>query len=150
MQAVLSVWESALLPFRIGVMLVAMAFLPSLAAGDALPGGKGMLVLQVGSDWCISGEDVRKVFESDELRRAVGSKFTFAVYDDMDAPDDKTVSANEALRARIVRTKRFPAITCISSSAHFFAQLENLPRDITAAKLAADILEAARKAQEAE
>jgi len=142
--------EAARLPFRVGVMFVAMAFLPLLAASDALSGGKGMIVLQVGSDWCVSGEDVRKVFESDEFRRAVGSKFTFAIYDDMDAPDDKTVSANEALKERVVRTKRFPAITCISSSAHFFAQFENLPRNISAAKLAADILDAAKKAQDAE
>ena len=68
-------WKMVLSPFRMCVVLAAMAFLPTSAAGDALPGGKGMLILQVGSDWCVSGEDVRKVFESDEFRRAVGSKF---------------------------------------------------------------------------
>ena len=41
---------------------------------QALRAGKGVLVLQVGSDWCVSGEDVRKTFESDAFRRAVGSK----------------------------------------------------------------------------
>ena len=45
--------------------------------------GKGVIILQAGSDWCVSGEDVRKVFEGDVFRRSVGSKYLFAVYDDI-------------------------------------------------------------------
>lgn len=113
--------------------------------------GKGLLVLQVGSDWCVSGEDVRKTFESDAFRRAVGSKFSFAVYDDMDAPDAKTAAANAALKDSVVRTKRFPALTCVSPPpARLFAQIENLPRTVTAEKLAAAVLKAAQNRDEAE
>ena len=99
--------------------------------------GKGILILQAGSDWCVSGEDVRKVFEGDVFRRSVGSKYLFAVYDDMDAPDAKTAAANETLKPAVIRSKRFPAITCVTPPpARFFAQFENLPRTITAEKLA--------------
>ena len=73
--------------------------------------GKGIIILQAGSDWCVSGEDVRKVFEGDAFRRSVGSKYLFAVYDDMDAPDVQTVAANETLKPAVIRSKRFPAIT---------------------------------------
>ena len=107
--------------------------------------GNGILVLQVGSDWCVSGEDVRKVFESSSFRRAVGPKFAFAVYDDMDEPDAKTAAANESLRPVLVRTKRFPAMTCVSPPpARLFAQFENLPRTVTPEKLAAAVAMAAK------
>ena len=113
--------------------------------------GKGILVLQVGSDWCVSGEDVRKVFESDAFRRAVGSKYALAVYDDMDSPDEKTAAANAALKDSVVRTKRFPALTCVSPPpARFFAQLENLPRTVTAERLAAAVLKTIKNREEAE
>ena len=49
--------------------------------------GKGILVLQIGSDWCVSGDDVRQAFESDAFKRTVGSKYVLAVFDDMDKPD---------------------------------------------------------------
>ena len=43
-------------------MFAVAAALMACAAAVAEPSGngKGMLVLQVGSDWCVSGEDVRK------------------------------------------------------------------------------------------
>lgn len=117
----------------------------------AVRSGKGVLVLQVGSDWCVSGEDVRKVFESDAFRRAVGPKWAFAVYDDMDSPDAKTKASNEELKGFIVRTKRFPALTCVSPSrGRLFAQIENLPRTVTAEKLAAAVAKVSKNSEEAE
>ena len=99
--------------------------------------GRGIIILQAGSDWCVSGEDVRKVFEGDAFRRSVGSKYLFAVYDDRDAPDVQTVAANETLKPAVIRSKRFPAITCVTPPpARFFAQFENLRRTITAERLA--------------
>lgn len=131
-------------------LAAALALCTSAVAAPA-GNAKGLLVLQVGSDWCVSGEDVRKVFESAAFRRAVGSKYAFAVYDDMDAPDPKTTAANEALKGSVVRTKRFPALTCVSPPpARFFAQLENLPRNVTAERLAAAVLKAAKNRDEAE
>ena len=113
--------------------------------------GKGILVLQVGSDWCVSGEDVRKAFESDVFKRAVGSKYVLAVYDDMDEPGEKTAAANAALKGAFVRTKRFPALTCVSAPpARLFAQLENLPRTITPEKLAAAVRKVEGNRAEAE
>ena len=125
----------------------AVALAASAAGGD----GKGMLVLQIGSDWCVSGEAVRKVFEGSAFRGAVGVKFATAVYDDMDEPDAKALSANEALKGLVVHSKRFPAITCISPPpARFFAQIENIPMDITGEKLAAAVLSAAKNREAAE
>ena len=99
----------------------------------------------------MSGEDVRKVFESDTFRRAVGSKYTLAVYDDMESPDPKTAAANAALKDSVVRTKRFQALTCVSQPpARFFAQLENLPRTVTAERLAAAVLKTIKNREEAE
>ena len=137
---------------RLRMFSVAAALMACTAAfADPSGNGKGMLVLQVGSDWCVSGEDVRKVFESDAFRRAVGSKYAFAVYDDMDAPDPKTAAANAAIKGSVVRTKRFPALTCISPHpARFYAQIENLPRNVTAEKLAAAVLKTAKTREEAE
>ena len=60
------------------VLVFSLTFGASLFAADpkvdvqAARAGKGVLVLQTGSDWCVSGEQVRKVFESSEFRRAVG------------------------------------------------------------------------------
>ena len=139
------------------VALAASAPSPSAAHADvsvaeqAARAGKGVLVLQVGSDWCVSGEDVRKAFESAAFRRAVGTKFAFAVYDDMDKPDARTAASNEAVKPVLVRTKRFPALTCVSPPpARLFAQFENLPRTVTPEKLAAAVSLAAKNRLAAE
>ena len=60
-----------------------VASVSALGADDipshAARSGKGLLVLQCGSDWCVSGESVRKVFESSAFKRAVEGKFVLAV-----------------------------------------------------------------------
>ena len=123
---------------------VALASMAALA-------DKGTLVLQVGSDWCVSGEDVRKTFESAEFRRAMSSKFELLVYDEMDSPDEKTKAANEKIKDKIVRTKRFPAITCLTPSpVRFFGQAENLPSSMTAERLAEVILKMSTRKDAAE
>ena len=116
---------------------------------DAAQGGH-LLVLQCGSDWCESGEDVRKVFESATFRDALGSGWEFAVYDDMDAPTPDVKAANEPLSKLRVESKRFPAITCLTPEPRrFFAQLENIPFDVTAKALAAQIAAATSAKDEA-
>ena len=120
-------------------------------ADEAARSGKGMLILQVGSDWCVSGEAVRKAFESSAFRGAVGVKYAMAVYDDMDAPDAKTAAANKELKDLVVRSKRFPAITCISPApARFFAQIENIPMNISAEELAVAVLKATKSREAVE
>jgi hypothetical protein len=127
-----------------GVAKVVLASSISLAActlraetpveSKALKQGKGILVLQCGSDWCVSGESVRQVFESEAFRRSkAGSKFVTAIYDDMDNPTDRVKAANDDLKPIVIRTKRFPAITCYTPGPgfRFFAQIENLPQNIT-------------------
>jgi hypothetical protein len=105
---------------------------------QAARAGKGVLVLQTGSDWCVSGEQVRKVFESSEFRRAVGSKYLFAVHDEMEEPTDAVKESNALVSEILIRTKRFPAITCYAPGTRLrvFAQVENVPGDISAEKLA--------------
>ena len=116
---------------------------------DAAQGGH-LLVLQCGSDWCESGEDVRKVFESATFRDALGSGWEFAVYDDMDAPTPDVKAANEPLSKLRVESKRFPAITCLTPEPRrFFAQLENIPFDVTAKALAAQVAAATSAKDEA-
>ena len=89
---------------------------------------KGLLILQCGSDWCESGEDVRKVFEGGAFRKALGGRFDFAVYDDMDEPTEKTKAENGRLEGLRVESRRFPAITCLTGEPRrFFAQIENIP-----------------------
>ena len=112
---------------------------------------KGLLVLQCGSDWCESGEDVRKVFESDAFRKSLGGRFDFAVYDDMDEPTEKVKAENGRLEGLRVESRRFPAITCLTGEPRrFFAQIENIPYDVKAADLADGILAAAKAKDEAE
>ena len=126
------------------VLVFSLTFGASLFAADpkvdvqAARAGKGVLVLQTGSDWCVSGEQVRKVFESSEFRRAVGSKYILAVYDEMEEPTDAVKESNALVSEILVRTKRFPAITCYAPGTRLrvFAQVENVPGDITAEKLA--------------
>ena len=63
-----------------------------------------LLVLQCGSDWCESGEDVRRVFEGAEFRRLLGDRYEFAVYDNMDSPTPEVTEANKKLDASIVQS----------------------------------------------
>jgi hypothetical protein len=110
---------------------------------------KNFIVLQCGSDWCESGKDVRRVFESKEFRSALGNKYEFAVYDDMDNPPPEVAAKNKDLSKWRVESLRFPAITCLeSSNRRFYAQLENIPFDVNPKKLASDILLAAKKVDE--
>ena len=130
------------LGFRMKTILAVLALAVPLFA---LAGGRGMLVLQCGSDWCDSGEDVRCVFESPEFRRLVGGRFELAVYDDMENPTPKVKSANARLERLRVASRRFPAITCLTDEPRrLFAQLENIPFDVSAKGLA-DMVSAAAK-----
>ena len=120
----------------------AAAFRAAVAAptveSEARTSGKGVLVLQVGSDWCVSGERVRQAFESPEFKRAFGSKYILAVYDDMDKPTEAVKAANASVKSIRIRTRRFPAITCYAGGdgLHVFAQIENIPIAVDGDRLA--------------
>ena len=112
---------------------------------------KGTLILQVGSDWCVSGEDVRKAFESKEFSRSkIAQQYSTAIYDDMDNPTPAVKSKNDSISAMVVRTKRFPAITCYTDSKKIFAQIENIPNNVTGEKLAKAIARQTKRKDEAE
>lgn len=141
-----------------GVLSAVFCLLASVAAfgaddvaSQAARAGKGLLVLQCGSDWCVSGESVRKVFESSAFKRAVEGKFVLAVYDEMDSPTDEAKSANERVASVLVRTKRFPAITCYApgSQLRVFAQLENVPAGVSAERLSKAVLKLSARKDEA-
>ena len=106
---------------------------------EALRAGKGALVLQCGSDWCVSGENVRKAFESNAFAKSkAGQQFVTAVYDDMDSLTDDVKAKNELVKPILIRTKRFPAITCyalVDKELRVFAQVENVPGNVTGEKL---------------
>ena len=141
-------------------MLVLLAAIVAVEAhsaqtvdAEALRTGKGVLVLQCGSDWCVSGESVRKAFESPAFARTkVGSQFVTAVYDDMDQITDDVRAANQRVSPILIRTKRFPAITCYIPNGKercVFAQIENVPMSATAEKLAKAVANLGKKKDEA-
>ena len=129
---------------KVSATFLFVALVAPLLAADvkidvsAMRSAKGVLVLQTGSDWCVSGEQVRKVFESSDFRRAVGSKYIFAIYDEMEKPTEAAKASNALVSDILIRTKRFPAITCYApgKKLRVFAQIENVPGDVTAEKLA--------------
>ena len=110
----------------------------SLTLSSWARSGKGILVLQTGSDWCVSGEKVRSSFESAAFRRKLGSGWELFVYDDMDEPTEAVKAKNRELDDILIRTKRFPAITCYAPGPRprVFAQIENISGDTTPEQLA--------------
>ncbi len=116
-------------------------FLAALSFSCWARSAKGILVLQIGSDWCVSGEAVLKAFESSKFRRAIGSGWEFFVYDEMDKPTEAVQSRNKELSDILIRTKRFPAITCYAPGAapRVFAQMENVPQSVTDETLAKSV-----------
>ena len=113
--------------------------------------GRSFLTLQCGSDWCVSGEDVRKVFTSAEFRSELGSGFTLSVYDDMENPTEKVKAANAKIEHLRAVSCRFPAITCVTDEPHrLFAQIENIPFDVTPKALAKMVKDAVKTRNEAE
>ena len=144
-------------PGVIALAALALALASAEAAdvkveAQAARSGKGILVLQTGSDWCVSGERVRKVFDSAEFKRAAGGKYVLAVFDDMDSPTDEAKAANALVENVLIRTKRFPAITCYAPgpSPRVFAQIENVPGDVTPEKLAKVVAKLAARKDQAE
>ncbi|MBO7683691.1 MAG: hypothetical protein J6T51_03080 [Kiritimatiellae bacterium] len=122
-----------------------------LCCGALHGGGKGVLVLQCGSDWCVSGEGVRAAFQSPEFRRTLQGRFELCVYDDMENPTPKVRAANEKVAGLVVRSCRFPAMTCLTGEPRrLFAQLENIPFDVTPLSLAAMVEDAVRRKGEVE
>jgi glycosyltransferase involved in cell wall biosynthesis len=95
---------------------------------------------------------VRKAFESREFARAVEGKYVLAVYDEMDSPTEAVKAKNEQVKDILIRTKRFPALTCYApgSPLRVFAQIENIPGNVTPAKLAYAVARAAEKKDKAE
>ena len=142
-------------------MLVLLAALFAVEArsaqsidAEALRTGKGVLVLQCGSDWCVSGESVRKAFESTAFLRskAIDSKYVTGVHDEMDNLTDAVRAANERVASVLIRTKRFPAITCYTANGKnlcVFAQIENVPMSATGEKLAKAVANLTKKKDEA-
>lgn len=152
----LPAWRLAALKLPMQMLLMfalgcaSAGFAATTLESDATRSGKGALVLQCGSDWCVSGEEVRKVFESNEFKRLVGSKFVLGVYDDMDVPTDAAKAKNEAVKSLVIRTKRFPAITCFAPGMKVYAQIENVPQSVNAERLAKAISKVTKKRTEAE
>ena len=128
-----------------------MVMVAALGAGLS-SANEGRIVLQTGSDWCESGEDVRKVFESPAFRRIIRrGGYDLAVYDDMERPTPKVAAANKALEKSFIRSSRLPAISFLSPHPQrFFALIENIPHDITPQELGRQVNDALASRKEAE
>ena len=118
---------------------------------EALRAKKGVLILQCGSDWCVSGESVRGVFESTAFKKGkVAQKYALATYDEMDNPTPAAKAKNEDCKSLLIRTKRFPAITCYTPEMKVFAQIENVPYDVDVESLSRAIARVTKRKDEAE
>ena len=118
---------------------------------EALRAKKGVLILQCGSDWCVSGESVRGVFESTAFKKGkVAQKYALATYDEMENPTAAAKAKNEDCQSLLIRTKRFPAITCYTPEMKVFAQIENVPYNVDVEKLSRAIAKVTKRKDEAE
>ena len=125
---------------KFGIYLLAAALAvagPARAAEapEEVPEGSAVLILQVGSDWCVAGDAVQRVFESDAFKALLPDTAIRVLYDEMEEPTPEVAERNKALADIVVRTRRFPALTCYTDR-HVYAQLDGLPQDITADALA--------------
>ncbi len=111
------------------IMAVLRANASESLEDEARRTGKGAIVLQVGSDWCVSGEKVRKVFESGELLEKIGDRFVLGVYDEMEKPTEAATKANERVKSLLVRTQCFPAMTFYTPSMKIVRQWDCIPQD---------------------
>ena len=132
----------------------ALASPSASAAGvetEAARSKKGVLVLQCGSDWCVSGESVRSVFESTAFKRGkVAQKYVLATYDDMERLTAAVQAKNAECESLRIRTRRFPAITCYTPEMKVFAQIENVPYNVDAESLARAIAKVTKRKDDAE
>ncbi|MBE6382143.1 MAG: hypothetical protein E7049_03900 [Lentisphaerae bacterium] len=140
-----------LLAVLLSALLVAAAGAAPSLENEAMRSRKGALVLQVGSDWCVSGEAVRKVFCGKEFQRSkTGAQFACGVWDEMESPTDAVKAANESVKSLHIATKRYPAITCFTPQMRVYAQIENVPQGLDADKLAKAVARQTKKKDEAE
>lgn len=131
------------------VALAAAGWAHAAAVPEEVPEGATVLILQVGSDWCVAGDPVQQVFESAAFGKLVPDTAIRVLYDEMEDPTDEVAEKNAALKDVVVRTRRFPALTCYTDR-HVYAQLDGLPQDITAEQLAAKVAAATAGKDEAE
>lgn len=141
--------------FFIALATVSMGiYAATTLENEAIRGQKGALLLQCGSDWCVSGEDVREAFESSAfVKGKIGQLYALGVYDDMDSPTEAVKAKNDLVKSILIRTKRFPAITCyanVGGSLKVFAQIENVPCSVTGEKLSKAVQKVTQRRMQAE
>lgn len=121
-------------------LIFAVPLLPA-AMKERLAESRGALsgvVLAVGGDWCVSGEQVRRTYESREFRSILGAEFLFGIWDRREKPGDAAwADACEFLRGLDCGTRRFPAIFLYDGKGRRTGVAENLPARISPADLAA-------------
>ncbi len=127
-----------------GGLLLALGAMTGARGEDlkaqALREKKPCMVLCVGSDWCISGEAVRRTFTSDAFRKALKGPWLFGVRNAWDHPCPAAVSnENARVKSLPTATDRYPALFLFDEKGEKFAGLENLPFDLTGTGLAARV-----------
>lgn len=112
---------------------------------------RGALVLCVGSDWCVSGGSVEKVYRSSAFRSRIGSRWLFGVNDVREGTLPVAVSnENQRVQSLGPDTRHFPALFVYNQAGEPVACFENLPKSVTAAQLAQQVEEGERVRQAAE
>jgi hypothetical protein len=104
---------------------------------DAAQRNLPCMVLCVGADWCVSGEQVRQTYVSDAFRRSLKRTWLFGIHDHWEGtPPPAVVEGNAAVQSLGASTTRYPALILYNSQGVSIGRVENIPFDFTAGQLA--------------
>ena len=115
---------------------------------DEARAGRKYWILLVSGDWCPAGNSIAEMLASGEFRKAAGSKYVWAVFDDCESPpaDRQKKLALERANARAgvpgLKSTRLPAIFAGDPKGDLFYVAENVPFDITPETLLSNISKA--------
>lgn len=140
---------------RCAAMLLAAASATAALATESLESearrtGKGVMILQVGSGWCVASERVRQVFESDEFRKDFKDRYVFGVYDAMENLAPEVNAENARVKSLLIYATFFPALTCYSPEMKVFSEVKNISGDATADMLVKRVKRAENNLAEAQ
>ncbi|MBR5709671.1 MAG: hypothetical protein IKX40_02850, partial [Thermoguttaceae bacterium] len=123
------------------------------ASGDlrqqAKAENKPVLIFYHGSDWCVSGETILKVWNNPKVQSKLGETFLTGTYDVPSVNSAAIEAANAPAKSLRVDITQYPAIACYTPNGECFAIWGNIPCDVTASvivKRTAALLDVWKKA----
>lgn len=124
------------------------------ASGDlrqqAKAENKPVLIYYHGSDWCVSGETILKIWNNPKVQSKLNETFLTGTYDVPSVNSAAIEAANAPAKSLRVDITQYPAIACYTPSGECFAIWGNIPFDVTASaivKRTAALLDVWKKAE---